>query len=57
MQIPNKRYTCRWCGFTSTNIDDFELDFKNNQGFWCGDCDGFTFLMRRRIRSIECSCC
>lgn len=44
MQIPNKRYTCRWCGFTSTNIDDFELDFKNNQGFWCGDCDGFTFF-------------
>ena len=44
MQIANKRYTCRWCGFTSTNIDDFELDFKNNQGFWCGDCDGFTFF-------------
>lgn len=33
--------TCWWCGTTGT-ARDFELDPKGT-GFWCPDCDGFTF--------------
>ncbi|UYZ39032.1 DNA adenine methylase (plasmid) [Clostridium beijerinckii] len=34
---------CQFCG-TNGMIDDFELDFINNSGFWCPDCDGYTFF-------------
>ena len=29
---------CRWCG--STEKDDIA---KDGSGFWCADCDGFTY--------------
>lgn len=36
--------TCSWCDFTGdTGCFDFRSD---NSGFWCPDCDGFTFLDR-----------
>jgi len=34
---------CQFCGAEGTT-DDFELDFINNNGFWCPDCDGHTFF-------------
>lgn len=34
---------CQFCGSEGT-ADDFELDFINNNGFWCPDCDGHTFF-------------
>ena len=37
-------YRCRFCGLTSDTIDDFEVDHKNHLGFWCPDCDGFTYF-------------
>lgn len=38
-----KMYTCRFCGLSSNNLEDFEEDFQNKRGFWCPDCDGFTY--------------
>lgn len=32
---------CRWCGLVG-EPDDFDLDEKYHNGFWCPDCDGFT---------------
>lgn len=33
--------TCRWCGLTA---DETEFDADHvNSGFWCPDCDGYTF--------------
>ncbi|MFR5030478.1 MAG: DNA adenine methylase [Blautia hansenii] len=29
---------------SSDNLEDFEEDFQNHQGFWCPDCDGFTYF-------------
>lgn len=37
-------YTCSYCGLSSDNLEDFEEDFQNHQGFWCPDCDGFTYF-------------
>ena len=39
-----KVYTCQFCGFESGNIKDFEMDFVNQDGFWCPYCDSHTFL-------------
>lgn len=36
-------YTCQFCGYTSETSDDFEEDFLNHKGFWCPDCDSFTY--------------
>lgn len=36
-------YTCRFCGFHG-EIDEFEVDYNNNRGFWCPDCDGFSYF-------------
>lgn len=36
------KYTCHWCGLTG-NLTTFEPDFIHQKGFWCPDCDGFTF--------------
>lgn len=33
---------CQWCG-AEGSPEDFELDDKHHRGFWCPDCDGFTF--------------
>lgn len=38
------RYVCNYCGLSSDNLEDFEEDFQNHQGFWCPDCDGFTYF-------------
>ncbi len=37
-------YICSYCGLSSDNLEDFEEDFQNHQGFWCPDCDGFTYF-------------
>ena len=37
-------YTCSYCGLSSDNLEYFEEDFQNHQGFWCPDCDGFTYF-------------
>ena len=37
-------YVCRFCGFHSESLDDFEEDFIYHKGFWCPDCDGFTYF-------------
>ena len=37
-------YTCSYCGLSSDNLEDFEEDFQNHQGFLCPDCDGFTYF-------------
>lgn len=36
-------YQCRFCGFESASIKDFEEDFTNHKGYWCPCCDGFTY--------------
>lgn len=48
-----KTLTCQWCGETG-GPDDFELDEQNGEGFWCPDCDGFTYYdeARNRLRRI-----
>lgn len=38
----DKTLICQWCG-VSGSPDDFELDEQNGEGFWCPDCDGFTY--------------
>ena len=38
-----RELTCHWCGATGTP-EEFELDTQYNKGFWCPDCDGFTFF-------------
>lgn len=40
---PKRIVKCQFCGFES-DIDDFEEDFINHDGFWCPDCDGHTFF-------------
>lgn len=37
-----KELTCYWCGLTGP-VEEFELDTQYNKGFWCPDCDNFTF--------------
>lgn len=34
--------TCQWCG-ASGPPEEFELDERNGDGFWCPDCDGHTY--------------
>lgn len=40
--------TCQYCGATG-GYDCFQLD-KYNKGFWCEDCDGFTYLDSQLIK-------
>lgn len=35
---------CRFCGFESETMDDFEPDEQLHKGFWCPYCDGFTYF-------------
>ena len=37
-------YKCRFCGYQSMDIDDFEIDHIYKSGYWCPDCDGFTYF-------------
>lgn len=37
-----RELVCCWCG-ASGGPEDFELDTQYEKGFWCPDCDGFTF--------------
>lgn len=37
-------YECKYCGFQSDSIDDFEDNFTYHKGFWCPYCDGFTYF-------------
>lgn len=37
-------YVCKYCGFQSKSLEDFEEDFTNHKGYWCPDCDGFTYF-------------
>lgn len=36
-------YICKFCGFQSHKIDDFEEDYIHHKGYWCPHCDGFTY--------------
>ena len=37
-------YVCRFCGYQSESMEDFEEDFTHHKGFWCPYCDGFTYF-------------
>lgn len=44
---------CQWCGAEGPS-DEFEMDTSTGEGFWCPDCDGYTFFddeknKRRRV--------
>lgn len=42
--------TCQFCGLRNVpESGDFELD-KHNIGFWCGACDGFTYLNENMVK-------
>jgi DNA adenine methylase len=45
--IHNNLLTCRFCGNEST-IEEFDLD-ELGDGFWCNDCDGYTYFIDSRI--------
>lgn len=38
------KYTCRYCSFISTDIDDLETDYPLEKGYWCPCCDTFNFF-------------
>ena len=38
-----KELLCHWCGAAGTS-EEFELDTQYEKGFWCPDCDSFTFF-------------
>nr|WP_298060682.1 DNA adenine methylase [uncultured Blautia sp.] len=38
------RYVCKHCGLSSNDLEDFEEDLQNHQGFWCPDCDRYTYF-------------
>ncbi len=38
------KYCCKWCGTSSNSLEDFEEDWKSHTGFWCPNCDGFTYF-------------
>lgn len=40
-------FTCKFCGHSSTDLEDFEPDEKFNKGFWCPYCDGFTYFEKQ----------
>lgn len=48
-----ERLTCQWCG-ESGSLEDFELDEQNHEGFWCPNCDGFSYFdeTRNHLRRI-----
>lgn len=38
-----RELTCHWCGLAGP-AEEFEFDELHNKGFWCPDCDNFTFF-------------
>lgn len=44
---------CQWCGFVEPP-DNFELDETTGEGFWCPDCDGYTYYddNRNHLRRV-----
>jgi DNA adenine methylase len=45
-----KMLTCQICGLTSSaESGDFQLD-NFNKGFWCEDCDGYTYLSNDNLK-------
>jgi DNA adenine methylase len=42
---------CTWCGYESDDQDDFELEEKS-RGFWCPECDKFTYFPGRESPQI-----
>jgi DNA adenine methylase len=42
--------TCQFCGHTNTiESGDFQID-QFNMGFWCEDCDGYTYLNEETVQ-------
>jgi DNA adenine methylase len=42
--------SCQFCGLSgSLESGDFQLD-KQNNGFWCEDCDGYTYFNKDTIK-------
>jgi len=37
-------YTCTFCGYTAASLEDVEPDEQFYRGFWCPNCDGFTYF-------------
>lgn len=53
LHMSHEHVRCQWCGIEGP-IEDFELDMETGRGFWCPDCDGYTFFdaaanVRRRM--------
>lgn len=42
--IERVKLKCKWCQFESDNIEDFEEDFNYHKGYWCCNCEGFTYF-------------
>ena len=47
MILLDKILTCQWCGAYGSP-EDFELDERSGEGFWCPDCDGFNYYDKAR---------
>lgn len=39
--------TCQWCG-CSGSPEEFDLDTVTGEGFWCPDCDGYSYFDKER---------
>lgn len=39
-----KMYQCKFCGYSSDKLEDFEADKQFHKGYWCPWCDGFTYF-------------
>lgn len=50
MRLIMNKYTCIHCGYSSTDIEDFEPDLQHNKGFWCPYCDGFNYYETEKNR-------
>lgn len=40
---------CIWCNYDSDSLEAFELDYINNKGVWCPECDGFTYFNENEV--------
>lgn len=45
-------FICQYCGYSSDTLEGFEEDYLNNKGFWCPDCDSFTY--KNNIEKRHC---